>query len=140
MSDVVETGAINHPHVQWIKAYQGAMASGDVAAGTTYFAPDVTYSVPGNNLLSGEFHGPEQVMEYFGKLMQLTGGTYRITHMQWLVNGDQVLLATVNQATIGNRSLTWDEGILFEFKNGKKQRIVLFQADQDAVDAFYGQG
>lgn len=135
----IETGAVDHPHVRLIKDYQAAMARGDIASAATVFDPDVTYHVAGSNLLSGDFTGPDAVMEYLGKLMQVTGGTYRITHMTWLVGRDgRVALATRNAATIADRSLAWDEIITFEFKHDKKWRIDLYQADQAAVDAFYG--
>ncbi len=77
-------------------------------------------------------------MGYFGKLMEATAGTYAITAMNWLVCGDKVLLETKNAATRAGHSLEWDEAILFEFIDGKKARIEMFQADQAAVDGFFG--
>jgi hypothetical protein len=70
--------------------------------------------------------------------MRITAGTYSIAEMKWLVCGEQVVLETRNAATIGARKLSWDEAVVFEFKNGLKHRIRLFQADQVAVDAFIG--
>jgi ketosteroid isomerase-like protein len=131
-------GAVTHPLVQKIIAYQTAMARQDFASGATIFAPDVVYVVPGQNALSGTFHGPAEVMGYFGKLMALTSGTYGISDMLWLACHDRVTLITRNHATIGARSLDWDEAIVFVFENGQKKRIDLYQADQAAVDAFYG--
>ena len=133
-----ESGAVADPNVQRIKDYQAAMARGDREIAIAVFEPDVQYTVPGNNQLSGHFVGPDSVMDYFGKLMTLTNGSYKITEMRWLVNGEKVLLETVNHAEIAGRSLTWNEGLLFELCNGKKRRIELFQADQNAVDAFFG--
>ena len=135
----IETGAIAHPHVQLIKEYQAAMARGDRTSAVAVFDPQVTYHVAGNNQLSGDFVGPEAVMGYLGKLMAITGGTYNITHMNWLVGREgRVALVTRNTATIAGRSLAWDEVLTFEFKHDKKWRIDLYQADQAAVDAFYG--
>ena len=133
-----ESGAVFDPNVQRIKNYQAAMARGERETAVTVFEPEVQYIVPGDNRLSGHFVGPDGVMDYFGKLMALTGGTYRITEMRWLVNGEKVLLETSNYAEINGKSLTWNEGLLFEFHNGRKRRIELFQADQKAVDAFLG--
>jgi uncharacterized protein len=133
-------GATNHPLVQRIMSYQAAMAQQDFAEGAKIFAPDVVYVVPGNNPLSGRYDGPEAVMGYFGRLMEVTRGTYAISDMLWLTCNDRVTLSTVNTATIGDKTLTWDEAIVFEFVNGLKQRIDLYQADQSAVDAFFGRG
>lgn len=135
----IESGAINDSKVQAVKNYQAAMARGDKENAIKVFAPNVKYTVPGHNRLSGNYEGPEQVMGYFQRLMEITNGTYSITTMTWLVNDqDQVLLETVNNAEIADRFLTWNEAILFTFKDGKKQNIALFQADQQAVDEFFG--
>jgi ketosteroid isomerase-like protein len=134
-----ESGALENQYVRAIRDYQAAMARGDTANAIKVFAPDVTYTVPGHNRLSRNYQGPEQVMGYFQRLMELTNGSYHITQMIWLVNdNEQVVLETVNVAEIANHTLTWNEAILFTFKNGKKQSITLFQADQQAVDAFFG--
>jgi uncharacterized protein len=130
-------GAVDHPLVQRIMAYQAAMARQDFAEGARIFAPDVVYLVPGNNPLSGRYEGPDAVMGYFGRLMAVTGGTYEISDMLWLVCHDRVTLSTRNHATIGGQTLAWDEAIVFEFVDGLKKRIDLFQADQGAVDAFF---
>jgi uncharacterized protein len=134
----VMRGAVDHPYVQKIMAYQAAMARQDFAEGRRIFAPDVIYAVPGANPLSGRYEGPEAVMGYFGRLMELTAGTYDISDMNWLASGDRIALATRNRATIADRFFEWDEVIVFEFVDGLKKRIDLFQADQSAVDSFFG--
>ena len=135
----IETGALTHPHVQAIRAYQAAMARGDYEASATVFDPDVTYTVPGHNVLSGVYKGPAAVMGYLGKLMELTQGSYGISEMHWLVNEkEQVILFIKNYADLDGRSYEWEETILFEFKNGRKYNLEHFQADQAGVDAFLG--
>lgn len=139
MTQTIEQGALDHPNVKAIKAYQSAMAQGDVESALHIFQPDVKYIVPGNNHLSGNYEGPQAVMGYFGRLMELTQGTYRITQQSWLVNDlEQVLLETHNYAELAGRSYEWDEAILFTFRDGKKARIDLFQANQAGVDEFFG--
>lgn len=134
-----ETGALEHPNVQAIRAYQAAMARGDYEAGATVFDPAVTYTVPGNNVLSGVYKGQNEVMGYLGKLMEVTNGTYSISEMHWLVNDqEQVVLFIKNHADRNGRSFAWEETILFEFKGGKKFNLEHFQADQAGVDAFLG--
>lgn len=138
MSDVRMQGAVGHPLVRKIMDYQAAMARGELEAGRAVFQPDVVYVVPGVNALSGRYVGPDAVMGYFGRLMQVTQGSYRISEMTWLVCGEKVLLETMNHASIADRSLDWREAIAFEFRDGRKALIDLYQADQGAVDAFFG--
>lgn len=132
------SGAIGHPLVRKILDYQGAMARGDLAQARNVFAADVIYTVPGGNVFSGIYRGPDAVMGYLGRLMEATAGSYEITAMVWLVCGDKVVLQTDNRAQRGGRSLQWKEAVLFEFRDGLKWRIDLFQAQQAEVDAFFG--
>jgi len=135
----IETGATTHPNVIAIRNYQAAMALGEYEKGAMVFDPEVTYTVPGNNVLSGIYKGPQQVMSYLGKLMELTQGSYGISEMHWLVNEkEQVILFIKNYADLRDRHYEWEETILFEFKNGRKYNIEHFQADQHAVDEFLG--
>jgi uncharacterized protein len=131
-------GAISHPRVQLIMNYQVALARGDREEAKRVFHPDVRYSVPGNNSLSGEYTGGDAVMGYLGTLMEISQGSFSISDMTWLVAGDDVALATRNHATLNGTSLSWDELIFFEFRDGLKWRIRLLQADQSAVDTFFG--
>lgn len=137
MADPIISGAVNHPHTQAIMRYQQAMAQGDIVGGRSIFREDVIYVVPGDNLFSGTYNGPDAVMGYFGRLMDATAGTYAIITMNWLVCGDKILLETRNAASRNGRSLEWDEAILFEFVDGRKARIEMFQADQAAIDLFF---
>ncbi len=60
------------------KAY-AAFASGDIAALTETIAPDCIWHVGGRNQLAGDYTGHEEIFGYFGKLSELTGGTFSAT-------------------------------------------------------------
>lgn len=134
----VMTGDLDDPKVAAVMDYQAAVARGDLDAARTVFWPDVVYVVPGRSRLAGTYHGPDEVMGYLGRLMELTGGTYGISRMSWTTSDDSVALATTNSATRGGRSLTWSEVIVFTFVDGRKKRIELTSGDQYGVDDLFG--
>jgi hypothetical protein len=131
------SGDTGHPLVRKIMDYQLAVAAGDMESARSVFQPDVEYRVPGRSLLAGTYHGPDEVIGYFGRLMELTGGTYRISRMTWFAAGDEVALATRNHATRDGRTLEWDEVILFTFEDGRKKRIDLLSGDQYGMDELF---
>jgi uncharacterized protein len=137
MSQPVMKGAVGHELVNKIMNYQLAVAQGKVESAKTVFHEDVEYIVPGSNIFSGTYRGPDAVMGYFGRLMSATDGSYEITEMNWLVCGNKVILETVNGASRNGHRLEWEEAILFEFKDGRKSKIEMFQADQISVDKFF---
>ena len=128
-------GALDDPKVKAVMDYQAAMARGDLDAARPVFDRAVSYRVPGHGPLGGAYDGPDAVMGYLWRLMEVTGGSYAISRMDWLASDDRVGLATRNHAERGGRWLSWDEVILFRFEDGRKREIDLFSGDQDAVDA-----
>jgi uncharacterized protein len=133
-------GELADPRVQAVLEYQHNIMTGNRDAARRIFWEDVLYTVPGHSLLAGEYRGPDAVMGYLGKLMELTGGTYAISRMHWLTSADRVALVTRNHATRQGRSLSWDELILFTFVGGKKKRIQHFSGDPYAVDELFATG
>jgi len=132
------TGALDDPKVQAIMAYQANVATGNIDAARTVFDPEVVYTVPGRSQLAGTYTGPDAVMGYFGRLMELTNGTYTIPAMHWMVSDDHVSLFTTNTAERNGHAFTWTETIVFEFRGGRKSRIDLLSGDQYGVDQFFG--
>lgn len=128
------TGDLDDPRVRAVLAYQRQVAAGDPEHARTIFWPDVTYTVPGRNALARTYRGPDEVMGYLGTLVALTAGTYAISRMHWLTSPDRVGLVTRNHATREDRSLSWDELILFTFVDGRKKQISHFSGDQYGVD------
>jgi ketosteroid isomerase-like protein len=60
------------------KAY-AAFGSGDIATLTELIAPDCIWHVGGQSQLAGDYVGHEQILGYFGKLYELTDGTFSAT-------------------------------------------------------------
>ena len=60
------------------KAY-AAFGTGDIATLTELIAPDCVWHVGGRSQLAGDYVGHEQILSYFGKLYELTDGTFTAT-------------------------------------------------------------
>lgn len=127
-------GRLGDPRVKAVLAYQHAVAAGDLDSARQVFHPDVTYTVAGDSALTGTYRGPDAVMGYLGRLMELTRGTYAISRMRWVTSPDRVGLLTRNHAERDGKRLSWDELIVFEFVDGRKKRISHFSGDQQSID------
>lgn len=58
-----------------IGAYQYRLQRGDLdALRHQYFAEDIRYHIPGRSPLGGDYEGVAQVLEMFGRLVELSGG------------------------------------------------------------------
>ena len=115
-----------------------AFGEGDMETLGSLYSPDVVQSQPGNNQTSGEHKGVDNVMALYGKLFELSGGTFSVDLKSVKTQGDKVV--SVHRAT-GKRegkALDVDETIEFTFSGDKISRLDLTSADQAAEDAFWG--
>ena len=49
-------------------------------------SPDATYRVPGQHVLSGEHHGPDQIMRYLRRVLTITRDTLEVLKWEdWMV-------------------------------------------------------
>ena len=65
-----------HANVQVARRGYEAFSRGDMATVRELLADDVEWHVGGNNPISGDYKGKDAVFGFFGKLMELTAGTF----------------------------------------------------------------
>jgi len=62
-----------------MRAIYDAFGRGDIdTIQNELFAPEITFHTPGNNQIAGDHVGIEAVLAFFGKIFQLSGGTFHI--------------------------------------------------------------
>jgi len=55
-----------------------AFGTGDMATLAEVFSPDLKWHVPGRSPAAGDYNGRDAVFGFFGKLMELSSGTFRV--------------------------------------------------------------
>ena len=75
-----------HPNMTIMRRTLDAFRSGDMPTLAQLFAKDVVWRVPGKSLLARDYEGQEEVFGFFGRLMELTGGTFRVESVDMLAN------------------------------------------------------
>ena len=75
-----------HPNLQVMKRALTAFQSGDGATLAEVFSRDVVWRVPGKSILAKDYKGQEEVFGFFGRLMELTAGTFRVHSIDMLAN------------------------------------------------------
>lgn len=122
------------------KSYIKAVQTGDQAALGSIISPDVTWYQPGSNQFSGKHQGMAQVGPMLGKMMEVSKGTFAITHADhYMANGDWVAI-TLEFAGESNGIQLKQPGVdLVRIEGGKIVEVRLFSSDQDQEDLFWGQ-
>jgi len=83
-----------HPNGELIREGFEAFAKGDMDTISRLFDDDITWHAAGTSVLSGEYQGKEAVFAFFGKLMELTEGTYHQEIHAILADDDHVVVIT----------------------------------------------
>jgi uncharacterized protein len=101
-------------------------------------APDVVHSAPGNNSLSGEYNGVDDILAYYGKLFERSNGTFTAELKRVKVEGDDTAVATHHdKAERDDKTLDQDETLTFTISGGKITRIVEKHSDPAPYDTFW---
>jgi ketosteroid isomerase-like protein len=136
--DVDDEGAVVGANEDLVRTGYAAFGAGDMEKLGSLYTPDMVHSVPGNNKLTGDYKGIDAVMGYYGKLFELSGGTFNVDLKSVNEQGDNRVV-TVHRAKAENdgRKLDSDMTLNFTIKDDKVDRIDEAPSDQAAEDAFW---
>ena len=127
-----------HPNAERFRAGYQAFMSGDMEAlRSEYLTGDVVWHAFGDGPLSGDFHGPDEVIALFGRTFEMSGGTFRVEVHDAVANDDHaVILGTVTAERAGKR-LHQRYTHVAHMRDGKLSESWIFSEDQAAVDSFW---
>jgi ketosteroid isomerase-like protein len=126
-----------HPNEEAVRRGYAAFAAGDLESLRTLFAPDIKWHVPGRNPLSGTYQGIDQVFQFFGRLAQLTEGTFHIDLHDVLANDEHVVALIHAHAQRPGKTLDGNEAHVFNMKGGQVTEFWSLDEDQYAGDEFF---
>lgn len=126
-----------HPNVEVFRRTYDAFTSGDTAKLAEFFAEDVVWHTPGDNLVAGDFHGREAAFASFGREFELSGGTYRPTIRDVLANDDHTVALMHVTAAREGKKLDMDYVLVFDIADGKIVEGRGLWTDQAAYDEFW---
>jgi ketosteroid isomerase-like protein len=128
---------VAHPNEELLRNGYDAFGKGDMETIRSLFADDIVWHSPGKSPLAGDYRGVDAVLEQFGRLFELTGGTFKIEIHDILANDTHaVVLARATAERDGKR--LDDKGVnVWHLKDGKVTEQWLHPGDQYASDEFF---
>ena len=129
-----------HANVLRLREGYEAFGKGDLAALDDLFAADIRWYEAGHNQLSGTYEGREAVYALFGRLFELTEGSFRLDVLTMFADDTDGVVVAEASARCGPRSFerlpevhVWrfsPEGQVVEFRHA--------MTDAYAVDEVFG--
>ena len=102
-----------------IRGGYDAFNKADIEALTDLFAEDAVWHSPGRGAVAGDHKGRDATFAYFGRLAELTDGTFRANLHSLVAEGDTVIARQTNTATRGERQLNVNVCVVFDMRDGR---------------------
>ena len=119
-----------HPNEDLLRRGYEAFGSGDMDTVLAIFADDIVWHVGGSNQTSGDYRGHQEVMGFFGKLMELSGGTFHLDIHDIVANDRHGVVLVTASGEKGGQKLEAREANIWHLADGKATEFWAFAEDQ----------
>ncbi len=128
----------DHPNAQKLRDTYAAFSSGEIDTVMEQWAPGIVWHVSGSSPLSGDYKGQDEIVGFFGKILELSGGSFQIEVHDVLANDTHAVALVHETGTRDGKSLDMDAAHVFHMNDeGKTTEFWALPADQAADDAFW---
>lgn len=125
-------------NVEVVHSGYAALVAGDMEAFASNLAPDVSWHIAGESGISGDYEGPDGVKQFFGRLMEETGGTFRLNVHDVLGNEEHTVSLVHYGAERGGKRL--DQNVVHVYHLNSENKITdfwSFPQDHRALEDFW---
>lgn len=126
-----------HPNEENLRKGYEAFGRADIDAVMALFADDIQWHVPGRNPVSGDYSGKEEVGAFFTKLMELSGGTFRLDVHDVLANDEHTVGLVKLSAERDGKTLNANDVHVWHVRDGSFSEFWSHLQDLYAFDEFW---
>ncbi|MFN2608658.1 MAG: nuclear transport factor 2 family protein [Acidimicrobiales bacterium] len=128
---------MTHPNADVIRGAYEAFGRGDFDTVLGLWADDIVWHIGGRGPLSGDYHGKDEVMGFFAKLGELTGGTFRLAIHDVAATDEHVLAIVDITAERDGTGYANNAVHVWHMKDAKAVEFRGIMVDQYADDEFW---
>lgn len=126
-----------HPNVELLRRIDQAQLAGDLETFFSQYTDDVLVHVGGDNQLSGDYRGLEQLQALFGRFMEASG-EYSFENHAYLADDEHGIILQRSTMQRGGETFSTNEVFVVHFRDGKVSEFWYLPQDQAGVDAWFG--
>lgn len=127
----------NETDIKTLRSAYDAFGRGDLDAVAAAFSPDIVWQEAGRSPVSGTYKGRDAVFGLFGRLFELSEGTFKVELHDVTASDDHLVGLAKLSGTRGGKSLTWNEAHIWHFKNGVAVEFWNAPVEAAEVDEFW---
>ena len=125
-----------HPNEEVVRRGYEAFQAGDLDTLREQFDPNVVWHVVGRGPLAGEYRGIDEVFGFFGKIVELTGGTFKLDVHDILANDQHVVALVRARGERAGKTLEDPQAHVLHVNDGKVTEFWGHAWDLYAADEF----
>jgi ketosteroid isomerase-like protein len=125
---------MTYPHDALARRHYAALEGGDLDTLTELLDPDVAWHVPGDGHLSGTWSGRDAVLSLFGRIYDLTGGTFRTAVEDVIADAEHAVVIVTVRATIAGTAFEDASVHVARIADGRIVDVRTWSSDQAAFD------
>ena len=119
-----------HPNEELVRRGYEAFNTADVETLRQLFADTTIFHEPGRSPISGDYEGIDQVLGFFGTLVEQSGGTFRATLHDVVANDEHAIGLHSSDAERDGRAVHSPTVLVFHIRDGKlAEQLPQRQAD-----------
>jgi uncharacterized protein len=126
-----------HPNEELVRKGYEAFQKADMETVRSLFADDIVWHVGGRSPLAGDYRGPEEVLGFLGRTMEMTGGSFSLEIHDLLANEEHGIALVVARGQRDGRSLDDRQVHVLHLSDGKVTEFWGHPGDQYATDEFW---
>ena len=128
---------IEHPNAKVVRLLYDAFARGDMETTRGCFVHDAVWHLPGRSLIAGDHRGVDAIFRFFGKLGELSGGTFKAELTDVLANDRHAVALQHATATRGTKHLGVTACQVMRIQDDKILEVRGYYSDQYGLDDFW---
>lgn len=128
---------MSHPNDFLMRTGYAAFAAGDVPGVLAILDPNITWTAGDHNALTGVSHGHDEVVAFFTKLFEVTGGSFALDIERIVADDTGAVVVSTATATRNGVSHTWGITHVWEVTNGLATSLRIFSDDGQAMDTTF---
>ncbi len=130
----------DHPNVERLRKGYDAFSRGDMDyLRNEVFDPGVVFHAGGNNQLTGTYKGVDEVFGFFGKLMEATGGTFKLEVHDVVANDEHAVALVRTSGEKDGKRLDQNAAHVFHVNaEGKVTENWTLSENTTVADEFFG--
>jgi uncharacterized protein len=127
-----------HPHAQLIRLFHDRQnrfyAGGEQESVGAMLSDDVTWHVPGHNVIAGDYRGRDAVLRYFARRRALADATFRIDIRGVLADDERAVILAGGEVESGGEIRAWGTVGIFRIAEGRIAECWVVPYDRQSFD------